>query len=137
MTIPIRTQSHEMRMLRKRVPCRSQRRTCNGTMPGLLLIVALGFGGSVGASEPTASVTRGLDLLLNKAYLPPEFDDAVFDQLWMAWEEPLRTRAEAATLAERRRMAYARYGFTPRPGKENDPRPLQYTAAGAEGWSAN
>jgi mono/diheme cytochrome c family protein len=74
---------------------------------------------------------------LNKAYLPPEFDDEVFDHLWYAWEEPLRRRAETATAAERRRLAYSRYGFTPRPGKDDKRRPLQYTASGADGWSAN
>jgi len=32
-------------------------------------------------------------------------------------------------------MAYSRYGFTPRTGKDNDPRPMQYTAVGGTGWA--
>ncbi len=105
------------------------------------------------ATEPDRSaVTRpglsqhpGLGLLLNTAYLPAEFDDEVFENLWLAWEEPLRAQAEKATPAQRRRMAYVRYGFTPRPdkdradqaGKADDSRPLQYVASGAHGWSVN
>ncbi len=114
----------------------------------LFCFAALWIGAVAPAAEPDGTAAtragalqhRGLELLLNKAYLPPEFDDAVFDDLWLAWDEPQRGQAEKATPAERRRMAYARYGFTTRPddlrpGKEDDRRPLQYTASGAHGWS--
>ncbi len=111
----------------------------------------LALGVATTAAEPGAMSTgtpstgtphRGLELLLKKAYLPAEFDDAVFDDLWLAWEEPLRSQAEKATPAERRRIAYGRYGFTPRPdkeggGKDDDRRPLQYVVSGEGGWSVN
>ena len=120
-------------------------RTCG---PFFLFLAALAVGmvalagdrQGTGLSAPAPgndALPRGMQLLLDKAYLPPEFDDEVFDHLWYAWEEPLRRQAEAATPAERRKMAYARYGFTPRPSKTDDRRPLQYTAHGADGWSAN
>jgi len=57
----------------------------------------------------------------------------VFDQLWTTWEEPLRSRAEAASLAERRRLAMERYGLVPHP---DDPtRSLQYVVDEAGRWT--
>ena len=58
---------------------------------------------------------KGLELLLTRAYLPPDFDQEVFDELWRTWEEPSRSRAERLDLAGRRRMAMERYGLVPHP----------------------
>lgn len=79
---------------------------------------------------------RGYWLLTNKAYLPPDFDQQVFDELWKTWEPPLRAKAETASPDERRRMAFSRYGLTERPG---DPkrRPLQYVVDERGNWSMN
>lgn len=87
------------------------------------------------ASEPP-SAERGLDLLLNKAYVPTAFDQETFDDVWRSWEEPLKSQAAAADPDERRRMAYERYGLIER---ENDPqhRPLQYVVDDAGRWSIN
>ena len=84
----------------------------------------------------SSAARRGYDLLLNKAFLPPDFDQETFDELWKSWEEPLRSRAEAADKLERRRMAFARYGLIERPG---DPagRPLQYVVDDRGNWSMN
>ena len=40
----------------------------------------------------------GLHLLLSQPYLPADFDQEVFDDLWTIWEEPLRERAAAASV---------------------------------------
>jgi mono/diheme cytochrome c family protein len=78
-------------------------------------------------------VERGRHLLLDKPYLPSDFDQEVFDTLWTAWEEPLRSRAEKSDLATRRRMAMERYGLVPHP---DDPsRSLQYVVDGQDRWT--
>lgn len=79
---------------------------------------------------------RGYRLLTTKAYLPADFDQQVFDELWKTWEEPLRSRAERATLAERRAMAFSRYGLTDAPGREGGVA-LQYVDDGRGGWVMN
>ncbi|MDX1964720.1 MAG: cytochrome c [Pirellulales bacterium] len=94
----------------------------------------------------TSPAQRGLWLLLNKAFLPPDFDQETFDRLWETWEEPLRGQAERATPAERRRLAFARYGLTERPPemlfgqtphKDDQPLPLQYVVSQDGQWSMN
>ena len=85
-----------------------------------------------GATEETLA-QRGYRLLTTKAYLSPDFDQETFDELWQTWEEPLRTQAQAASLEERRKMAFARYGLTPAPDREG-PVALQYVDDGHGGW---
>lgn len=84
----------------------------------------------------SANAKRGLELLLNRAYVPVAFDQETFDDAWRSWEEPLRSQAAAANADERRRMAYERYGLIQR---ENDPqhRPLQYVVDNDGNWSMN
>jgi mono/diheme cytochrome c family protein len=78
---------------------------------------------------------RGYQNLTQKAYLPPDFDQEVFDSAWKQWPEPLRNEAEKATSDERRRLAFARYGLTPRP---DDPtKPLQYVVDEGGNWTMN
>jgi mono/diheme cytochrome c family protein len=86
-----------------------------------------------GGPAPAADAARGREHLLDRAYLPPDFDQEVFDELWTTWEEPLRSRAEAAGVAGRRRMAMERYGLTPHP---DDPsRSLQYVVGADGSWT--
>jgi hypothetical protein len=60
---------------------------------GLLAATALVSSGSGGESaEPTAA-QRGYALLTTKPYLPPDFDDVVFDNLWKVWPGELREQA--------------------------------------------
>ena len=87
------------------------------------------------ARSPAIEAARGHGHLLHRAYLPADFDQEVFDDLWTTWEEPLRTRAERAGVAERRRMAMERYGLVPR---GDDPsRSMQYVVDEAGRWSMN
>ncbi len=86
--------------------------------------------------EGAADPARGLELLLNKPYVPVAFDQETFEEVWKSWEEPLRSRAAGATLAERREMAFERYGLIER---ANDPRhrPMQYVVDAKGNWSLN
>jgi mono/diheme cytochrome c family protein/cytochrome c553 len=81
-------------------------------------------------------VQRGYRLLTTKAYIPADFDQEVFDELWTTWEEPLRSRAAKATPEERRKMAFSRYGLTEAPGRAS-PVALQYVDDGRGGWVMN
>jgi mono/diheme cytochrome c family protein len=85
------------------------------------------------AGVPAQAAPRGLEHLLTSAYLPPDFDQQVFDELWTTWEEPLRSRAAGADVAERRRLAMERYGLLPHP---DDPaRSLQYVVDANGRWT--
>jgi mono/diheme cytochrome c family protein len=100
----------------------------------LILLIAAG---RAMADEPasTARIQRGYKLLADKPYLPPDFDQETFDSVWKQWPEQLRSKAEAATADERRRMAFERYGLTPRP---DDPsKPLQYVVDDRGQWTMN
>ncbi len=70
---------------------------------GLVLVAATT--GAVGETE----AERGYRLLRSKAYLPADFDQETWSQLWTVWEEPLREKARLADAATRRQMAYDRY----------------------------
>ena len=78
---------------------------------------------------------RGYNFLVNKIYLPPDFDQQTFDEAWKTWPEPLRSKAEQATVEERRQMAYSRYGITPRP--DDAGKPLQYVVDEDGVWTMN
>ena len=65
------------------------------------------------ADEPSAR--RGYEFLTSNALVPPDFPEAIFDEVWTMWPEPLRSEAEKATPEERRKLAFTRYGLTPRP----------------------
>jgi len=91
------------------------------------------------ADEARAPSRQGILLLITKPFLPPDFDQATFDRLWQLWEPALREKAGAASPAERRKMAYERYGLLPRssmPGAASgtDDRPLQYVVDGQGNW---
>ena len=74
--------------------------------------------GSEVAYQPSAE--RGYRWLTTKPYLPPDFDDAVFDNVWQVWEPAVRERAAKMSPAERRRMAFVRYGLTGAPERVRD-----------------
>ena len=48
-------------------------------------------------ARPSAFDGAGYKMLTSKAFLPPDFDQETFDNLWTVWEEPLRSQAEKAT----------------------------------------
>lgn len=88
------------------------------------------------AQDAPRAARRGFDFLVNKSYLPADFDQETFDQIWRAWPPALQTQAAAATPLQRREMAYRRYGLTFRP---DDPsgKPLQYVVDAGGNWSMN
>ncbi|TWT73231.1 c-type cytochrome [Allorhodopirellula solitaria] len=71
--------------------------------------------GNATASDQAEAASRGFERLVNTAYLPSDFDQEVFDNLWKSWPEPLRQKAADASVGERRAMAFDRYGLTQRP----------------------
>jgi mono/diheme cytochrome c family protein len=77
---------------------------------------------------------RGYEILTTKPYVPPDFDQETFDNVWQVWEEPLRSQAAKATPEERRQMAFARYGFTSAPG-DTSGKPQQYVVDAQGNWT--
>jgi mono/diheme cytochrome c family protein len=91
------------------------------------------------AAEPGSRdpAERGYWFLRHKAYLPPDFDQLTFDNLWRAWPEPLKSQAEAAAPAERRKMTFSRYGLIENPDSPGEG-PAQGYVAGDDGaWIMN
>lgn len=87
------------------------------------------------AKEPQTAAERGYFNLTQKSYLPADFTQEVFDLAWTQWPEPLRSEAEKVTPEDRRKMAFSRYGLTPRP---DDPtKPLQYVVDDKGVWTMN
>jgi cytochrome c553 len=91
---------------------------------------------AIGAAVAPAP-ERGILLLLSTAYMTPDLDEETFGALWKEWPAALRERAAAVDASERRRMAFARYGLTPRPGGTTDGPPLQYVVDERGRWSMN
>ena len=101
----------------------------------LLVCCATGRSDDAGPPASASAAQRGYWLLVNKPYVTPDFDQETFNGVWKVWPEPLKTQAEQAKPDERRKMAFDRYGLTPRPG---DPaRPLQYVVDSAGVWTMN
>ena len=98
---------------------------------------------AVDAIEPADSAAaRGYRYLIETPLLTADLDDSTFNEVWQVWPEPLRSRAEAATPAERRRMAFERYGLTRPPEDLGEPftessRPLQYVVGESGVWTMN
>ena len=101
---------------------------------GLTVLLSI-TASAVAIAEPKA-MHRGLHLLLNKAYLRPDFNQKVFDALWQVWPEPLRSKAAQASPATRRELAFKRYGLTRRPGDESG-KPMQYVVDKRGNWTMN
>ena len=89
---------------------------------------------NVARKSPDAFSAHGYQLLHNKAYLPADFDQQTFDEIWKCWEEPLRSQAEMASPASRRAMAFARYGLTTAPGDDSG-KPQQYVVDAKGNWT--
>ena len=47
-----------------------------------LVVEVPGLSARVSGGSVSAAARRGYDLLLNKAFLPPDFDQQTFDELW-------------------------------------------------------
>ena len=91
--------------------------------------------GPVAAFTPSAA--RGYQLLTTKPYLPPDFDQQVFDELWKSWPKDLRNQARDATPAVRRQLAFTRYGLIESPDHPGEGPAWGYTPDGQGGWVMN
>lgn len=86
-------------------------------------------------TAPEITAMRGYQLLTGKPYQPIDFTPAEFDALWKIWPPDLKSAAEKATHAERRRMAFSRYGLVLNPASPEGA-PLGVVDTGA-GWAMN
>lgn len=100
------------------------------------LVCSACMAGDLGEPSYPGGWGRGYDLLIGRAYVPTQLDQEIFDNLWRTWDEPLRSEAEKASPAERRRMTLSRYGLDEAPGREGGA-PLQYADDGRGGWATN
>ena len=73
----------------------------------ILLLVVITYA-TPGSAVSGGSPEKGLQVLLEKAYLPADLDQEVFDALWTVWPKNLKSQAEQASVAERRQMAMDR-----------------------------
>ena len=83
-----------------------------------------------------AAANRGYRFLTENALIPPDFNQITFDEVWQAWPEPLKSQAANFSPAERRKMAFERYGLTIR-ADDNSGKPLHYVVSPDGGWSMN
>ncbi|QDT88945.1 c-type cytochrome [Gimesia algae] len=85
-------------------------------------------------AEETAA-ERGYRLLTTKAYLPPDFDQEVLNDLWKVWPDDWRQKAEQASPEARRELIFSYYGIMNRPGSEEAP--LGYVVTPEQKWVMN
>lgn len=78
---------------------------------------------------------EGRQLILDYRFLPQDFHQETFDQLWRDWPEPLRSEAEKASPGKRRELAFSRYGFSPR--KDDPSKPMQFVVDKEGYWAMN
>src|SRR5688572_4364549 len=98
-------------------------------------LLAISVAATAEPAGPPSAALHGYQLLTEKAYLPPDFDQETFDAVWKQWPEKQRFLAEQLSPEQRRTMAFARYGLTPRP---DDPsKPLQYVVDKQGNWTMN
>ncbi len=85
------------------------------------------------AGEPL----EGLRVIREKPFVPPDFDEDVFNALWTAWPEPEHSRAKAASPDERRQLTFAYYGITPAPAEIPGELPALGYTKHRNGWTMN
>jgi len=91
------------------------------------------------AAARSPSAERGYEVLRRRAFLPPDFDREVFENLWTVWPEDKRSEAENASPETRRKLAFAYYGLQEPPdAPANYEGPaLGYVDDGQNGWVMN
>jgi mono/diheme cytochrome c family protein len=82
------------------------------------------------AADTPEAVDRGWHHLRTKPYLPPDFDQTVFENLWRRWAEPLRSEARDASTEKRRAMTFSYYGLMKSPNDPGGDVPLGYVDTG-------
>ena len=105
----------------------------------LLVCVSLAQAGDPSrlVSPRTPSAARGLETLRTKAFLPPDFDQEVFDALWKIWPEPVRSEAESADSEQRRRLTFEYYGLVEDPARGDSGPAMGYVDSGDGTWVMN
>jgi hypothetical protein len=107
-----------------------------------MVVVALccaAAGGAALAGDRAADespAARGLRRLRSEPYSPADFKAELFDKLWEIWPDDLKQAAASASPAERRKMAYSRYGLVADPDRPDGP-PLGVVEDGSGGWVMN
>lgn len=87
-------------------------------------------------ADKASAAKRGYELVRTKPYLPAEFPESAFDEVWRVWPADLKAKAKNATPEERRKMALSRYGLVPSPEATSARDiPMAYVSDGAGGWS--
>ena len=104
----------------------------------LSLLLANSNPSTVAGAEIATMAARGYDNLRTHQYLPPDFDNEVFNELWTAWPEPEKSKAEKSDTATRRRLTFSYYGLIPDPDDVDGSRPaLGYVVDHEGNWSMN
>ncbi|EAQ79880.1 c-type cytochrome [Blastopirellula marina] len=96
---------------------------------GLFLILCSGSLATAGDPE------KGYRVIVDKPLISPYWDQETFDNTWRVWPKELKELAEKASPDQRRKLAYERYGLTPRP--DNPDKPLQYVVSDDGDWTPN
>jgi mono/diheme cytochrome c family protein len=108
--------------------------------PLMFALTIVSAPGWMRADDSVARMTpaeRGYHWLITKPFLPPDFDQETFDNLWTVWPADLREKAGRVAPAERRRMAFSRYGLMERPDSNGTGPALGYVDDGHGGWVMN
>ncbi|MFN0053739.1 MAG: cytochrome c [Planctomycetales bacterium] len=100
-----------------------------------LALVGVVTCGAEPATETAAE--RGYRWLTTRTYLPADFEQGTFDNLWRVWPAEEREAARKASPAERRRMTFQRYGLMERPAGDEAATALGYVPDGKGGWAMN
>ena len=96
-----------------------------------LLAVVLGAAGDrVLSADAETAAERGWRHLRETPYLPPDFDQQVFENLWRRWPETLRSEARDASSEKRRRLTFSYYGLMESPDSSDGNAPLGYVDTG-------
>jgi mono/diheme cytochrome c family protein len=82
-------------------------------------------------------LNRGIRVIREKPFVPPDFDEDVLNALWTVWPEPEHSRAEAASPDERRKLTFSYYGITPAPQNVPGELPALGYTRHRNGWTMN
>ena len=99
------------------------------------MLVTTQYGRSADHTD-AAAAERAYRFLTQNALIPPDFSQTTFEEVWQAWPEPLKSQAANLSPAERRKMAFERYGLTIRAADDSG-KPLQYVVSPDGGWAMN
>ncbi len=105
---------------------------------GIAIVVSASFCCCAPSVAADANPEEGYRLLRSRTYVPPDFDQDVFEALWKTWPEPIRSQAANASPLERRKMTFSRYGLMEDPDNDDPKIPaLGYVDDGKRGWVMN